>query len=63
MPGVIFTLDLDGIIFLIVAKILFAFLKLLFFVFTALVCAIGAMLISPFTFIPALVRTGKTIKQ
>ena len=63
MPGVIFTLDLDGIIFLIVAKILFAFLKLLFFVFNALVCAIGAMLISPFTFIPALVRTGKTIKQ
>lgn len=62
MPGVIFTLDLDGIIFLIVVKILFACLKFLFFIFTALVCAIAAFLISPFTFIPALVKASKTIK-
>lgn len=59
MPGVIFTLDLDGVIFLIVVKLLFAFIKLLFFLVTVLACAIAAILISPFTFVPALIRVSR----
>lgn len=59
MPGIIFTLDLDGFIFLIVVKLLFAFIKLLFFLVTVLFCAMAAMLISPFTFIPALIRVSR----
>lgn len=33
MPGIIFTLDLDGFIFLIVVKLLFAFIKLLYWAY------------------------------
>lgn len=50
MPGVIFDLDLDGIIFLIVVKILFAVIKFLIWLVTFLAAAVVALLISPFTF-------------
>ena len=50
MPGVIFDLDLDGIIFLIVVKILFAVIKFLIWLVTFLAAAVVAMIISPFTF-------------
>lgn len=59
MPGVIFTLDLDGIIFLAVVKILFAILKLLIFVLTFLLAAFVAALISPFTFVPQLRKLNR----
>ena len=60
-PGVIFSLDLDGIAFLIGVKILFAVLRFVVFLFTALfMCAIAA-LISPFTFVPALLRMNQGI--
>lgn len=50
MPGVIFDLDLDGIIFLIVVKILFAIIKFLIWLVTVIAAAVVALLISPFTF-------------
>lgn len=57
-PGIIFTFDLDGFIFLIAMKILFAVLRLLFWVFTVVVCALAGIIISPFTFVPALLRVN-----
>lgn len=50
MPGVIFSLDLDGVIFLVVVKILFAVIKFLIWLVTFLAAAVVAMIISPFTF-------------
>lgn len=50
MPGVIFSLDLDGVIFLVVVKILFAVIKFLIWLVTFLAAAVVALLISPFTF-------------
>ena len=57
-PGVIFEFSLDGFIFLIAMKILFACIRLLVFLLTGLVCILAAMLISPFTFFPALARVN-----
>lgn len=58
-PGVIFSLDLDGIIFLIGAKILFAVLRWLVWVATSLCTIVAAVVISPFTFVPALLRMNE----
>jgi ribosomal protein L7/L12 len=60
-PGVIFTFDLDGFIFLIAMKILFAVIKFIVWLFTVVVCALAAIVISPFTFIPALMRVNKGV--
>ncbi len=57
-PGVIFTFDLDGFIFLIAMKILFAVLKFLVWMLTIIGCALVAILISPITFFPALHRVN-----
>ncbi len=59
MPGVIFSLDLDGIIFLVGAKILLALLKMLIFVATFLLGVVIAFVASYFTFIPALLRVNR----
>ena len=58
-PGIIFSFDLDGFVFLIAIKIFFALLRLLVFVVTFLLSAIFAIIISPFTFVPALVRVNR----
>ncbi len=58
-PGVIFTFDLDGFIFLIAMKILFAVIKFIVWLLTVVVCAVAAIVISPFTFVPALMRVNK----
>ncbi|MBQ5927482.1 MAG: helix-turn-helix transcriptional regulator [Clostridia bacterium] len=55
-PGVIFELSLDGFIFLIAVKILFALVRFIIWLLTVLVCALVGILISPITFIPALIR-------
>lgn len=57
-PGVIFSFDLDGFIFLIAMKILFAVVRFLVWLLTVLVCVVAAIVISPFTFIPALHRVN-----
>lgn len=58
-PGVIFTFDLDGFIFLIAMKVLFAVLKFIVYLLTMLVCAFGGFIIAPFTFVPALLRVNR----
>ena len=55
-PGVIFTFDLDGFLFLIGIKLLFALLRLGIFLLTSAVCIFVGILISPFTFFPAMAR-------
>ena len=57
-PGIIFEFSLDGFIFLIAMKILFAILRLVVFVVTFLFFLFIAYLISPFTFLPALHRVN-----
>lgn len=58
-PGVIFTFDLDGFIFLIAMKVLFAVLKFIVYLLTMLVCALGGFIIAPITFVPALLRVNR----
>ena len=55
-PGVIFTLDLDGLFFLIGFKLLFFLLRIAIFLLTALGGILLAILISPFTFVPELLK-------
>lgn len=55
-PGIIFTFDLDGFIFLIAMKILFAILKFVVLIICMLVCLLAAILVSLFSFIPATVK-------
>ena len=57
-PGIIFEFDLDGFIFLIAMKILFAVIRFIIYIITLLACVLFAILISPFTFIPALIRVN-----
>ena len=59
MPGVIFSLDLDGVIFLVVVKILFAIIKFIIWLATFLAAAVVAMIISPFTFFFALRKLNR----
>lgn len=58
-PGIIFSFDLDGFIFLIVMKVIFALLKLFIFLITFVFFAIVSILLSPFTFVPALIRVSQ----
>lgn len=59
MPGVIFTFDLDGFIFLIGIKILFALIKLFIFILTFLFMIFVAMVVSPFVFVPQMLKLNK----
>lgn len=58
-PGVIFTLDLDGLIFLVGVKLLFAVLRFAVWLLTSAVTVAAAIVIAPFTFIPQLMRLNK----
>ena len=60
-PGIIFTFDLDGFIFLIAMKILFAVLRFTVYILSVLFMVGIAMIISPFTFVPALIRVNQGI--
>lgn len=59
MPGVIFSLDLDGIIFLIAVKILFAIIKMLIFLLTFFFMIFVAMVVSTFVFVPQMLKLNK----
>ncbi len=59
MPGIIFEFSLDGFIFLIVVKILFALIRALIAIVSLIFCIIVAILISPFTFFFALRRINR----
>ncbi|MBR2988600.1 MAG: helix-turn-helix transcriptional regulator [Clostridia bacterium] len=55
-PGIIFTFDWDGFVFLIAMKILFAVIRFIIFLITAIIGLVFTMICSIFTFIPAIVR-------
>ena len=55
-PGVIFSFSLEGFIFLIVMKILFAILRIILMVLIFLFFLCLAILISPFSFIPQVIK-------
>lgn len=61
MPGFIFSLTLDSILWMIVTKILLGILSVLIFVVTTIVFALVAVLGSVFIFIPSLL--SKTFKD
>ena len=54
LPGIIFSLSPDGLIFLIVTKIFLAFVAALVFVGSIIFCVIAAIVISPIMFVPSL---------
>lgn len=58
-PGIIFTFDLDGFIFLIAMKILFAVLKVVVLFLLVFLAVLFAIIASPFTFIPQLIAINK----
>ena len=58
-PGVIFTLDLDGVLWLIGVKLFFAVLRFVIWLFTLLICVCVGIVISPFTFFFALKRVNR----
>ncbi len=62
-PGIIFSFDLDGFIFLIAMKILFAVLRFIVWFVTMAFFVLVATVISPFTFIPCLVRVVRDIRD
>ena len=61
-PGIIFTLDLDGIIFLIIMKILFAIFKFIVFILIFLFMLLFAIILSPFAFFPQLIKLNRGIE-
>ena len=63
LPGVIFSLSPDGIIFLIVTKIILFFIAALVFVGSILFCVFAAIIISPITFIPSLLLYNRRIRK
>ena len=54
LPGIIFSLSPDGLIFLIVTKIFLALVAAFVFVGSIIFCVIASIVISPVTFVPSL---------
>lgn len=61
LPGFIFSLDIESILFMIIAKIVLGILSVVIFILTTVLCALFAMLASVLTFIPCLIY--KTLKD
>lgn len=58
-PGIIFTFDLDGFIFLIAMKILFAVIKILVLLISMFFFILVGIILSPFTFIPCCIKLSR----
>lgn len=56
LPGIIFSADLDGLIFLIVMKILFFIISAIVFIGAMVVTSLAAMVLSLFTFVPLIIK-------
>ena len=63
LPGIIFSLSPDGLIFLIVTKIFLGFVAAVVFVGSILACVFAAIIISPFTFVPSLLWHNREIRK
>lgn len=55
-PGIIFSFDLDGFIFLIAMKILFAIIKIIVLMLSFLFFVLIGIILSPFTFVPCCIK-------
>lgn len=56
LPGIIFSASLDGLIFLVVMKILFFIISAVVFVGAIIITSLAAMFVSIFTFIPLIFK-------
>ena len=56
LPGIIFSADLDGLIFLIAMKILFFIISAVVFLGAMVITSIAAMFVSLFTFVPVVIK-------
>lgn len=56
LPGIIFSADLNGLIFLVIMKILFFIITVVVFIGAIIVTSIVAMIISLFTFVPVIIK-------
>lgn len=56
LPGIIFSADLDGLVFLVVMKVLFFILTCVIFLFTMAATIVAGMVVSLFTFIPTVIK-------
>ncbi|MBD5132688.1 MAG: helix-turn-helix transcriptional regulator [Clostridiales bacterium] len=63
LPGIIFSLSPDGILFLILTKIILVFVAAFVFVFSIIACVFAAIFISPFTFVPSLLLYNRKIRK
>lgn len=63
LPGIIFSLSPDGLIFLIVTKIFLGFVAAVVFVGSILACVFAAIIISPVTFVPSLLWHNREIRK
>ncbi len=61
MPGVIFSLSPDGLLFLILTKIFLAIVAAIVFVGSIIACFLAAVIISPITFVPSLLLYNRKI--
>lgn len=62
-PGVIFTLDLDGLFFLVGVKLLFAVLRFVIYLLTRAVTIAAAVIISPVCFVPRLLELNRAVHR
>lgn len=56
LPGIIFSADLNGLIFLIVMKVLFFIITVVVFIGAIVVTSLVAMLLSLITFVPVIIK-------
>ena len=56
LPGIIFSADLDGLIFLVVMKVIFFIISAVVFIGAIVVTSIAAMLLSLITFVPIIIK-------
>ena len=63
LPGVIFSLSPDGLIFLIVTKIILFFVAAIVFVGSIFICLFLSLVLSPFSFIPSLLCYNRKIAK
>jgi len=63
LPGVIFSLSPDGLLFLIVTKIFLSIVAAFVFVGSIILCVISSLVIAPFTFVPSLLLYNRRISK
>ena len=63
LPGFIFSLDIDSILFMIIAKVILGFIAVIVFIVTTAIIACVAVIVSVVTFIPSVIKKTVEDKQ